>query len=468
MNRWVQKVLGSSMALILCASSLAGCSSGQDKDAGMNEETKSPVQQEDTQQEEGQNLEQDGTGWEDKEITLQFWDNDTREEWQAATQAVFDGFTERHPNIKIERVMVPWNDIDTKFQASVAAGSAPDFMYGSDKFIVSWASQGSLAPLDDILDDIGRDKFEESFLKGTSTGDKSYLVPIAYFPHVVFYRKDLYEKYNLEIPGTWDELYQNAKTIQDKEPDVSGFDMLAGKGEPYTMVNFMSVNDSALLNENQEVVVNSSNTVETLQYLQKMYDLIPNGSYGKSQADVRLIAIQGGVAHHIDSVSFAGTIANEDKLDLYGAFPIPQNKGDYQAITGFYGFAVSSTDPDRLAATKELIKYMNEPDVYMEFAKSSVLGHIPANKTATQGDTYWSSERVAPFADIFKVAMDAGKNGIVMGMERGANKYSSFIVSSYIYNDMLDMLILNKDTPEKICSWAEEKMNTIIDDVDNQ
>lgn len=406
--------------------------------------------------------------WKTKDITLQFWDNDTRADWQTATQKVFDGFTVLHPNIKIQRMMVPWNDINTKFQVAVAAKSQPDFMYGSDKYIVPWATQKSLAPLDDILDAIGRKNFPQSMLTNSSTGGKSYLVPIAFFPHVVFYRKDLYAKYSLKVPTTWDQLYQNAKTIQDNEKGIYGFDILAAKGEPYTLVNFMSVDNAALLDKNLKVTANSPNTVESLTYIQKMSTLIPPGTYGKTQADVRLIAIQGTVAHHIDSVSFSGTISSEKKLDLWGTFPVPQNSGTRGAITGYYGFAVSATNSDNLQATKELIKHMNQPDVYLGFAQASILGHIPANKTATDNNAYWANSRVAPFENMFKSAEKAGQNGIVMGMDYGANKYSSAIVSSYIYNDMLDMVILNKQTPQDAAKSAATKMKSIMDDVDNQ
>ena len=69
----------------------------------------------------------------------------------------------------------------------------------------------ALVPLNDLIDEIGRDKFNESALDECTLDGNNYAVPLYSHAMVMWIRKDLLEENNLEVPKTWDELYEAAE-----------------------------------------------------------------------------------------------------------------------------------------------------------------------------------------------------------------------------------------------------------------
>src|SRR3954471_13370602 len=60
-----------------------------------------------------------------------------------------------------------------------------------------------------------------------------YALPYVGNSQLFFYRKDLFQKYNLPEPSTWDDVLAAAKTIQDKETEggkTYGYVMRAAQG----------------------------------------------------------------------------------------------------------------------------------------------------------------------------------------------------------------------------------------------
>ncbi len=70
-----------------------------------------------------------------------------------------------------------------------------------------YAAKGLVAPVDDVWDILGADKFGEG-IKAASTGDdgKKYFVPNYNYPWAIFYRKSVWAAKGYAIPKTFDEL----------------------------------------------------------------------------------------------------------------------------------------------------------------------------------------------------------------------------------------------------------------------
>lgn len=60
------------------------------------------------------------------------------------------------------------------------------------------------------------DKLDDTFKESVTIDGAVYGVPVSSsFSGAVMYNKDLYEKYNLEVPETWDDFMNNCKTLKD-------------------------------------------------------------------------------------------------------------------------------------------------------------------------------------------------------------------------------------------------------------
>jgi len=399
-------------------------------------------------------------------VVLEWWDTDTREDWIKATQKVIDDFEAEYPDIQVRRVSVTWNDIDKKVQAAAFSNTLPDMMYAFHNYHSSWGYQGHTVPLDEVLDKIGRDTFYKAHLDMATIDGETYTVPFEFHPHIVYYRKDLYEKYNLSIPKTWDELYNNSKTIHDNEDGVYGFMVYNGPGNPYVLIDIMGCNDAATFDADGNVIINSPETIEALEYVKKLAKLSPPGSLAKSSTDLRLpFVLQGQAAHMLDSTSLASAIYSEGKIDQFGAFAFPVNKGNRQTMNDFGGWAVSRQAD--LEAVNKFLEFFYREEEYMYYSKYEVIGHIPANKIAAESDEYLDFERIAPFKEMFKAAVEVAETGVGMGMTNGPNKYTGIVRSQDVWVKMVDMMMLQDKAPEEIAKWAQEIIEEIKAEIDD-
>jgi multiple sugar transport system substrate-binding protein len=63
--------------------------------------------------------------------------------------------------------------------------------------------------------------FDDTTLKATRFEGKVYGIPQDFAPLMLFYRVDVFKKYGLAVPTTWDQYAQEAKTLRQKAPKVS-------------------------------------------------------------------------------------------------------------------------------------------------------------------------------------------------------------------------------------------------------
>ena len=100
--------------------------------------------------------------------------------------------------------------------------------------VVEMINADAIIPLDDMIDEIGRDRFYESPIQEMTYDGSCYAVPIYSHAFVMWYRKDLLEKYNLDVPTTWDEFNAAATAItQGENGEVYGCSVPMGTNDMY-------------------------------------------------------------------------------------------------------------------------------------------------------------------------------------------------------------------------------------------
>ena len=110
-----------------------------------------------------------------------------------------------------------------------------------------WISEDWAVPVDQFLNDpllTSPEYDKEDFLGAALDSEmsttyapkgKKYLVgiPITVENQALMYRKDVFEKYNLSVPKTVEEMYQTAKFVNENIPDMVGI-VMRGKGAAAT------------------------------------------------------------------------------------------------------------------------------------------------------------------------------------------------------------------------------------------
>jgi multiple sugar transport system substrate-binding protein len=130
-------------------------------------------------------------------------------------------FNKTHPGIHVTLVDAGSSLTEyTKLFAAIKAGKQPDVAQVEYEFLPEFLSQGAL---DNIAADVPAG-FGKSFApwawSEVSSGSAVYSIPQDAGPMVMYYRSDLFAKYNLSVPTTWAEYASDAVTLHKDDPSL--------------------------------------------------------------------------------------------------------------------------------------------------------------------------------------------------------------------------------------------------------
>ncbi len=147
-------------------------------------------------------------------VSLTYWS------WTPNMDKVVEAWNSKNPNIQVTVNKQDGGDpAVTKLLTAIKAGSgAPDIMQAEYQKIPTLVSADALATITDEAGSL-KDKFPEAtWTSVTLGGDAVYAVPQDNAPLMFFYRKDVFEKNNLQAPKTWDEYAEAARKIHAADP----------------------------------------------------------------------------------------------------------------------------------------------------------------------------------------------------------------------------------------------------------
>ena len=192
--------------------SLAACSKPQQPSTPDTQKTDAPASE--STSTDTQNAEES----KDLEGEITFWHSFTQGPRMEKIQAAADAFMAEHPKVKSTIETFSWADFYTKWTTGLASGNVPDISSTVASQLVEMIDAEAVRPVDNLIDEIGRDRFMGNALTEMTAEDGNcYGVPLYLNTEAMWYRKDLLEKYDLDVPTTWEEMYEAAKIITDGE-----------------------------------------------------------------------------------------------------------------------------------------------------------------------------------------------------------------------------------------------------------
>jgi multiple sugar transport system substrate-binding protein len=138
-------------------------------------------------------------------------------------------FTE-HTGINVKYTYIPFTNLREALAAEMVGGTGDyDAVVVMDQWIPSLANlmDGMDARVAEKKIDLNR--YPKAFLQIGNVNGKQLGLPTRAHVQLLFYRKDLFAKHNITVPKTWDQVIAAAKTIQEKEPGMSGIAVPYGK-----------------------------------------------------------------------------------------------------------------------------------------------------------------------------------------------------------------------------------------------
>lgn len=108
--------------------------------------------------------------------------------------------------------------LTTKILTAHKAGKAPDLVQAEYQALPTLVSNDAVA---DIASEVGdaKSKFADGVWQQTTLGtDAVYAVPQDIGPMMFYYREDLFKKYGLTVPTTWEQFAETARALKKKSP----------------------------------------------------------------------------------------------------------------------------------------------------------------------------------------------------------------------------------------------------------
>ncbi|MFJ2815888.1 ABC transporter substrate-binding protein [Streptomyces sp. NPDC087294] len=150
-------------------------------------------------------------------VTLPYWG------WANGQEAVVKAFNASHQNVKLKYTKVTDQlTMQKQLTNAVKAGNAPCLVQNTAEYVTSWVSQGALA---DISRYVGAKKaeFNPGSWAAAQVQGKVYGVPTSSAPNFTIYRADLFKKYGVETPRTWDDFIAAGKVLKKHGVKITNF-----------------------------------------------------------------------------------------------------------------------------------------------------------------------------------------------------------------------------------------------------
>jgi len=396
-------------------------------------------------------------------------------------------FEALNPGVKVQIELVPLANLNTYYATNSAAGIPPECGGCPPGIFAQYVEQGSLAPLDDVIANLGGEEefFTGALLKGTD--GKVYNLPYCGGGPVIYIRTDLYEKYNVKPPETWDEWLEAAKALtidenNDGTIDIYGQAIPAGKND-YTeiLVSILTWQQGKTMwDADMMPTFNTSEAANSLKFLKELAQYCPPGIVDYSYYEVMDAYSSGRVAMTI----YYGRLLQHlrtnapDLLPVTKCIPMPYNSE--------YNIKETYADYDQYVVFKDS-KYPEEGKKFIEFITSgdriadfmlTVPGHIlPATKTNAQLEKFWNDEFVKSQEENIKVLFDVPSYGMcVFANEAGAqlidNKWvplpdmvNTNIAKTWpegIVGQALQKVLLGQSSAEEAVEWGQQEQLRIL------
>ncbi|MEY8412236.1 sugar ABC transporter substrate-binding protein [Lachnospiraceae bacterium 62-26] len=399
---------------------------------------------------------------------ITFWHSFTQGGRMDVIQEAADKFMEDNPDVTITIETFSWGDFYTKWTTGLASGNVPDMSTALPGHVVEMMDAEAVIPLDDVIEDIGKDRFAEAALSEGERDGEYYSLPLYSHAQVMWYRKDLLEDANLEVPETWEEFAEAAKALT--KDGVYGCSFPCGSGDLMAtrFLNFyVRSGGGSLLTDDLKANLTSDIAIEGIKYWLDIYEnCSPKDSVNYAVLDQANLYYQGKTAFDFNSgFHISGVETNSpDLVDSIDCAPLPRlNKDDpvYGAETSNIPMVVWSKS-EHPEICKAFIETLYEDDTYTEFLAATPVGMLPSVTGISDTEAYKSNEIIQKFSNAEQVIAEAVSLSAAIGFEHGPSVEAGLLTSQGIVEEMFQDIITNGTDVEKAAKAAEDKLNEVF------
>lgn len=315
--------------------------------------------------------------------TVTFWHafNADSQEVAVLEDTLIPQFEEQHPDITVEQVSVPYDELHQKLVTAVAGGTLPDVVRTDIIWVPELADLGVIEPLDTLMADF--DQIAAGVYPGalaTAEWDgHHYGLPLSTNTRVYLSNPETYAAAGVDVPATQDEVAEVAAAFAAQgvsafaDNDLSGWNIL-----PWIWSAGGDLLDPTLTTAEGYV-----NGPESLSAIKLLYELYANGGIPsiivKGGQDGAEDGLAGGLYASVMNGPWAFPIIAGSFPDVeLEASPVPSGAGGSVSVVGGEDLVISAASKNKDAAAA-WVAYLLSPDAQRALAavgQMSVLAEL--------------------------------------------------------------------------------------------
>jgi arabinogalactan oligomer/maltooligosaccharide transport system substrate-binding protein len=379
-------------------------------------------------------------GAQDLSGTVTLWHGWTGAEADTLNGPVLTAWAAKYPNVKVEALAVPFDQLNNKYSTEASTGGGPDLLIGPLDWIGGFAINELIAPLDEMATEEVTAGFLSAAVDALRYDGKLYGLPESFEAVALYYNTDLVDA----APANTNEVYEKSAAMTE---GVYGLALFSNFYHP---AGYLFGFGAKLFDEQNKSALNSPETAEFLTWIKSFGDGSKPGLFQQNDdAAISSLFKEGKAAMVINGpwalADYQGALG-EDKVAV-APLPLISEKAD-AAPKPFLGvkhiMMNSNTEGDQATLAFEFMKFFTGPESAGPLAEGA--GHLPANTSVDVSGN--------PIAQAFVTQAES------------ATPLPTIPEMGQVWTpagDMITVAISGDKTPEEAAAEAADKINNAIE-----
>lgn len=297
-------------------------------------------------------------------------------------EPVLAEFENENPDIKVDFMHIPQNYFQ-KIHLLFASNTAPDVIFMNNQYLPIYANAGMLEDLSDY--DFSFGDFYEKSLKSLSWQDKIYAIPRDISNLVIYYNKDIFDKYKVAYPQrewTFEDLVEVSQKLTHR-PNIFG---ISFEEEPLFYLPYLTSSGVKDLSDFQNK--NMQKGLIFYADLRNKYYVAPKKEDSAS-ATMAQMFLQGRLAMHLSGRWLVPKYRQEAKFD-WDIVEFPHGSAGSVVPMDSSGWAVAKSSKHKQEAVR-LIKYLSSKKCSEKFTQSGLI--VPARVDVANSKSFLDGKK---------------------------------------------------------------------------
>jgi multiple sugar transport system substrate-binding protein len=366
------------------------------------------------------------------------------------SQQVKADFEKANPDIELEIVQLSWATGFDRIVTSIAAGTAPDVIELGNTWLATFASQGVLRPVDDL---VGKAKDDYVAWNFVEYQDKYWGFPWLLAPRCMYYNLELLEKAGLDPdnpPKTWMELLNASAKIHALGPDIYGVGLCVGElYSPYQEWFLPAVwgNFGHFVSPDlKKATLNSDPVIEAAYYYRSLKDYALLGK----ESELAEAFGKGKLGFFFAGPAYINNTQRDYPETIFEVAFIPKPRENYGYHASFAGGEVLgiSSQCKNIDEAWRVVEYLLGEKVAMQITRTT--GEVFPTKVGIEKDPWFESH------PLHRTFLEQNQYAVPFPPLAEANKIEQ------LFTNIVEEILLTNTPIENILQKYNEQIQSLL------